>query len=347
MNLNAAITSSEREFDSSFPAIFEAMSISSDLYNKYKISEEFLTVIGISYVDTEMDSFSIPFGSNSFSPDIESSNANDVSIDPYLNMTYLSDFGLNLNSGVRLNNHSEYGSHFVFHFNPSYNFSLKNSKIKVFGSIGSAFITPSLFQLFAPGFGNSELEPQEDLTVEVGASLVRKDLFELSALFFSRNQDNMIDYVVTDFETFAGEYQNLEDEVIARGVEVEMVLKPHSSLQFTSNYAFTERKDGQFFRIPKHRINADLQYKINSSSQISTQFQFNSVRISPFLNDDFTENRILKAYSLVNLNYRQSFMKDKIQFYATVTNVFNETYEELYRFSTLGRNYRVGMSLRF
>jgi vitamin B12 transporter len=43
-------------------------------------------------------------------------------VDPYLTAVYNSDFGLNLNVGVRDNMHSVYGDHFVYNVNPSFSF---------------------------------------------------------------------------------------------------------------------------------------------------------------------------------------------------------------------------------
>jgi vitamin B12 transporter len=43
-------------------------------------------------------------------------------VDPYLTAVYNSDFGLNLNVGVR-DMHSVYGDHFVYNVNPSFSFS--------------------------------------------------------------------------------------------------------------------------------------------------------------------------------------------------------------------------------
>ena len=71
-------------------------------------------------------------------------------IDPYANVVYESDFGLNVNAGVRLNNHSEYGSHFVYSINPSFKKDLEFGYIKGLASYSTAYITPSLYQLFEP-----------------------------------------------------------------------------------------------------------------------------------------------------------------------------------------------------
>ena len=106
-----------------------------------------------------------------FEETINPEDAKFTIIDPYANMVYISDFGLNLNAGVRLNNHSEYGSHLVYSLNPSFKKDFGFGYIKGLASYSTAYITPSLYQLFEPTYGNSDLQPEENATIEVGAEI--------------------------------------------------------------------------------------------------------------------------------------------------------------------------------
>ncbi|WP_452220444.1 TonB-dependent receptor plug domain-containing protein [Lacinutrix salivirga] len=342
---NAAYNTIDREFRSDFPGKFEANSIVIDAFNKYRLSDKLLSVVGVNYVKTEMTNETIPFGSSAFTTSINPETANDNILDPYVNLTYISDFGFNANVGARLNNHSEYGSNFVYNINPSYVFKMNNNSLKVLASYSTAYITPSLYQLFAPGFGNANLQAQEDSTIEGGFEFNLAENFRVSSIYFNRKQKQFIDYVTTDFVTFEGEYQNLEDDFTVQGVEVELGYSPLTKLDFNANYTFTERKDGVIFRVPKHKINASIDYQFCERTFASLSYQFSSERTSPFLNDDFTANRTLESFSLVNFNISHSVLNNKIKLFAGVSNVFNEDYEELYRFSTKGRNYRIGFNL--
>ena len=347
ITVNSAYNTSEREYESAYPAKFESNSVIVDAFNKYKFSEKLFTIVGLNYVKTEMDSYGIPFGGTSFAPEITSDFANDEIIDPYLNATYISDYGLNLNAGLRLNNHSEYGSHFVYNVNPSYVFKKDNKTYKLMSSMSTAYITPSLYQLFAPYYGNSDLNPQEDTTIEVGIAFDLENKLSISALYFNRKQNSFIDYVILDYVTYAGEYQNLNEDYNVKGVEVELNYNPLSNIVVNANYTFTERKDGDLYRVPKHKVNASIDFDFKTKTSASLNYQFNSERISPYFNDDFTANRILKFYSLLNLNLNQVVIKDRLKLFASISNIFNKDYEELYHFSTLGRNYKLGFSLNF
>ncbi|MFX5472300.1 TonB-dependent receptor, partial [Acinetobacter baumannii] len=67
--------------------------------------------------------------------------------------------------GVRYNQHSQYGTNYTFTFNPSYQV---NANTRFFGSIATAFKTPSLFQLYDQFSGSTTLVPEKSTTVEAG-----------------------------------------------------------------------------------------------------------------------------------------------------------------------------------
>ena len=279
---NFAYSQNEREFESSFPAKFESSSIVLDVFNKYTFNLNLYSIIGVNHVSTDMNSYSISFGESGFAQDVNSELANDHIIDPYINLTYLSKSGFNLNAGLRFNNHSEYKSHLVYSFNPSYTFKIGSNKLKIMSSYNSAYITPSLYQLFAPGFGNPDLEPQEDKTIEAGLALNSSGTFELSVLYFNRSQDQYIDFAILDFDTFEGEYQNSSEDFNVDGIEVELSWEPISSLNLRANYTFTERKEAPLFRIPKHKGNLELAYAFGQDSQITLNYQYNGIEFHLF-----------------------------------------------------------------
>ncbi|MEJ6791469.1 MAG: TonB-dependent receptor plug domain-containing protein [Lacinutrix sp.] len=339
VNVNAAINTVEREFESGFPAKFYAQSLVVDAFNKYKISYNFFTVLGVNYVKSDMNN------TDDFTT-ISEQTANDENIDAYANATYLAEFGLNINAGLRLNNHSEYGSNMVYNLNPSYVLKLKDNTIKLMSSYSTAYITPSLYQLFVPGFGNANLEAQKDRTIEAGfEAKVLKDKLRFSGLYFNRAQKNAIDFVILDFVTFESEYQNIDNEFTVNGVEVELTYKPIEALVFNANYTFTENNDAAILRVPKQKVNASLGYQMCDKTFMSLDFQFTGERTSAAFEPDFIDRRTLESFSLVNFNINHKVLDNKLQLFAGVSNLLDEDCEEVYRFSTRGRNYRFGFKL--
>ena len=271
--------------------------------------------------------------------------ANTNSYAPYINIVFTSQSGLNVNGGVRLNQHSTYGSHLVYSINPFYSFQLPNQSLKLSASYSTAFITPSLYQLFAPNIGNTLLNPQEDSTLEFGLELSNPNSFDLRVTVFQRAQHNFIDYVVSNPTTFEGRYQNLSNETTVQGLETEFKYIGFKNVNLNFNYAFIESKDQQLFRIPKHKFNFSTLFDLTKKTNVSLSYQYNSERISPFQMNLVPIK--LEAYSLLNIGIAHHFFNDKLKVFANVSNVFDESYEEAYRYSTLGRNYRLGVNFNF
>ena len=318
--VNAAITKIDRETISAFSTINEAESIIVDAFNKYVINDKFYTIIGINYGDYN----------SIFAEEEGFSNS-----DPYANVVYVSDYGLNLNIGGRLNNHSEYGSQFVYNINPSYNFDLNKGYTKVFGSYATSFIAPNLSQLFGFFGANPDLKPEENKTIEGGLEYNSKDGIRLSGVYFNRNEKNTI--------VFTSAYENSEEDATVQGFEVEAELDLIENLQLTANYTFTELIDGERIRLPKHRANANLGYDFSNETYAAINLQYVGDRSD--LDFSTFSNTELDAYTLFNLYFSHKILDDKMKLFITLDNILNEDYFEILGYTTRGRNVSVGFNL--
>lgn len=344
--VNAAYNDVEREIKSSYPSMFNAQSIVVDAYNRYNFNDTFYTVIGLNYQDNQMESFSIPFGETDFSQAINPDNAQFTITDPYANVVYVSDFGLNVNAGLRLNNHSEYGSHLVYNLNPSYKFDVDFGYIKGLASYSTAFITPSLYQLFEPSYGNADLKPEENQTIEVGAEVAIKDKATFSLVYFNRNEDNFIDFV--DTGSFVYQYQNVSESFTASGLEFVAQAKIVEGLGVNVNATYTSVDEDLSLRIPEIKANARIDYALSKQTQMSLSYQYNDEREDTFYNSSTFENEIvtLESYGLLDFYVSHSILKNKLLFFANVTNILNEDYQELFGYSTRGRGVNLGFNLK-
>ncbi|MBU3821702.1 TonB-dependent receptor [Flavobacteriaceae bacterium XHP0103] len=322
LQINAAYTKISRETISDFSTVHEAKSYVIDAFNKYVFNKQFHTIVGLNYANYE----SVFAGEESFS-----------NTDPYLNVVYVSDFGLNLNAGARLNNHSEYGSHFVYSLNPSYSLPLESGYMKVFGSYATSFIAPNLSQLFGFFGANPNLEPEENLTKEIGLEFANNEGLRVSALYFNRDEENTIIYTTG--------YENATDDAIVHGVEVEALYSGIKDLTISANYTFAELKDGVRLRLPKHKINANFGYNISKNTYASLGYQF----IGDRTDTDFSiyQDVTLKSFSLVDLYFSHKLIKNKLKLFVNATNLLNEDYTEIVGYTTKGRNVSVGMNLNF
>lgn len=345
ITVNAAYNDVERKIESGFPSIFNSQSVIVDAFNRYNFNDKFYTVLGVNYQDNQMESFAIPFGETDFSQSINPDNAHFTITDPYANVVYISDFGLNVNAGVRVNNHSEYGSHLVYSINPSYKKELKFGYIKGLLSYSTAFIAPSLYQLFEPSYGNTDLKPEENQTFEIGAELYIKDKATLSLVYFNRNEEQFIDFV--DTGGFVFQYQNISESFTASGLEFVANISAIKKLNINANVTYTSLDEDLSIRIPELKINARLDYQLCNKTMLGLAYQFNDDREDVFFNSNtfVSETVNLDSYMLLDFYISHKIIKNKMTVFANVTNIFNEEYQELFGFTTRGRGINLGFNL--
>ncbi|PPK95465.1 vitamin B12 transporter [Nonlabens xylanidelens] len=350
---NGVTTATRRDTRSGFPSLYNANGISIDLYNKYtfQLTEEssLKTILGFNFKNETYEDFSIPFGSTEFAQNADKDNVNFQIYDPYFNVVYLSGTGFNVNAGARYNSHSNYDGKLVYNINPSYRFNLGDNTLKAYASYSTAYITPSLFQLYANGFGNEELEPEENKTLEAGISW-SKNSSSLGVTVFQREEDNLVQFVTVDPVNFISQYQNVEEELTARGVEVMGQTVLFDKVNLTANYTFTERENvPQLRRIPKHKVNASARVEVLKRAFLTARYQYNHQRADAFfdLNTFSTQNVELKSYQLVDLDATYKLNSKDVTFFASVSNLLDEDYQEAVGFQTRGRTYKVGVRLGF
>lgn len=325
VNLTASYSKFERNFISSFPFSAEGENIILDVYNKYTFNKKFYTILGLNVIDNQV----------TFDED-EDFNI----IDPYVNAVYVSDFGLNINAGVRLNNHSEYGSNLTYNINPSYVYKFSGNKyLKIFGSYSTSFITPSLSQLFGSFGPNPDLDPEEDLTIEGGLELKLSNKFRASALYFDRQEEDVIlfDFTLGNF--------NSPEEINTSGIEFEASYNPIKKLSINANYTFVDNEDGAGILIPENKANLSLGYAFSKRTFVSLAAQYTDERTS----NDFREFPAalvtLDDFTLVNLSFSHTLKDNSIKFFGNIDNLFNEDYQDVFGFTTRGFNVRVGVTL--
>jgi len=338
----------DREIESSFPAIYDANSSTFDAFGSYTLTNKLTILTGVNGNFSSFNSFTIPFGSNEFSQDVSEDVAKFDAIDPYVNATYISSFGLNLSAGVRLNNHSNYGTHFVYNVNPSYGFDFGKGTFKVLASYSTAYITPSLFQLYHPIYGNPDLEPEENATVEAGFEFSQSKDFRVSAVYFNRDETNFVDFVTVDPILFVFQYQNTTENFSASGVEIEVFKRLGNNITLSGNYSLTEADERFAVRIPKHKANVNMGYTLKKKTFFGLSYQYTGDREDVFFDPITFESAetTLEGFGLLNFDVAHE-ISNNVKVFVNLSNILDESYEELYRFQTRGRNFRFGFTLSF
>ncbi len=325
VHLNTAYTTYDSESKSAFPNMFTGKNVVLDVYNKYNFNNQFYTILGLNYSKDET-----AFLQNEYFE----------ITDPYANVVYLSDFGLNVNVGARVNTHTAYGNHFVYNVNPSFSFKTDKGYLKILGSYATSYITPSLTQLFGNFGANPDLEPEDNRTIEGGFEYALTNTFRLSSLYFNRKEENFVFY-----DNATSTFNNAENTINAQGVEVVFTWMAAKNSTFTANYTYTERKGDNAIRIPKHKLNAVFAYSFNERASASLGYALTGERSDTDFSDFPFVDIPLKSFSLVDLYLGYEIIPNRLKVFLSANNLLNETYTEIIGYTTKGRNVRMGFNL--
>lgn len=319
-------------------SLYESRSVVLDGFNKYNFNNEFSLIVGANYQFHDMLS-QTPFAT------IENEVAKFNILDGYTTLVYNSSFGLNVNVGGRLNHHDEYGNNFVYNFNPSYNFKT-SFPLKVLVSYSTAFITPSLYQLYSE-YGNTDLTPEENVTIEAGFETELWDKkIKLSAVGFYRDQNDAIDFFYNP-DTFEAYYVNVDGKSKAKGVETTVSVALTEKVSLNGNYTFTQVDKMLDRLIPKHKANASIDFQPTKRTLFNLNYQYFNARNDAFYNGTtFAVDTIqLGSYQLLNALAKYELIQNRLTVFGTVTNIFNEEFVENAGYSTRGRNFRLGVNI--
>mgnify|MGYP001487058133 CR=1 FL=1 len=343
--LNSGFTRLKRDYDELSTwtntvdnSLYESRSVVLDAFNKHNFNKEFALIVGANYQFHDMLS-QTPFAT------IENEAAKFNILDGYTTLVYNSSFGLNVNAGARLNHHSEYGNNLVYNFNPSFNFKT-SFPLKVLASYSTAFITPSLYQLYSE-YGNTGLTPEKNKTIEAGfeTELLNKKV-KLNAVGFYRDQNNAIDFYFnsTTFESF---YINIDGRSKAKGIETALSLFLTEKINLNANYTFTQVDIILNRLIPKHKANVSIDFQPNKRALLNLNYQYIDARKDAFFNGNtFAVDTIqLGSYQLLNALAKYELIQNRLTVFGTVTNIFNEEFVENAGYSTRGRNFKLGINI--
>jgi vitamin B12 transporter len=203
---------------------------------------------------------------------------------------------------------------------------------------------------------NPHLKPEENRAFEAGFEQgFFGGKYQLSGVYFNNLFRNQIDFAITDPNTFAGQYQNI-DESMAHGAEVQFTGKLSSRLSLTSAYVYTSsqilvqpfafdplHQPGQpLLRRPKHSGNFLLTYL---GSRWGANLGGSFVGRRP--DSDFLGFNVTHAagYARVDLGGWYA-INSRVTAYANVENALNDHYNEVVGYPALTANFRAGVRFR-
>jgi vitamin B12 transporter len=203
---------------------------------------------------------------------------------------------------------------------------------------------------------NPLLRPERNRAFEAG---FEQGLFggkyQLSGVYFNNLFRDQIDFAITNPNTFAGQYQNI-DESMAHGAEAQLTGTLSSRLSLTGAYVYTSsqilvqpfasdslHQPGQpLLRRPKHSGSILLTY-LGSRWGANLGGSFVGRRAD----DDFLGFNINHAagYARIDLGGWYA-ITSRITAYANVENALNDHYNEVVGYPALTANVRAGVRFR-
>jgi vitamin B12 transporter len=318
---------------------YTGKSFNLDLVNKYEFSSKFQLITGINYQEHSNNSIT-PFAT------IDKEVANFNTFDPYASFVYVGDNGLSINVGGRLNMHNVYGNQFVYDGNLALSlFKNEDATVKIFTSFSTAFIAPSLYQLYDGFSGNIDLNPETNETFEIGFDYNYKDWLQLDLVYFNRKE---IDAIIYDNTTFT--YGNGSSD--ANGIELNTKVIPTSYLTVNASYTYVDRDVFEDFNdyIPENKFVLGLDITPFDKAFFNITYRNIGERTIFDRYGSFGtagEDIILESYQVLDFMANYKLLDNKLTVFAGITNLLDEDYDDIYGYSTRGRNYKLGVRFQF
>ena len=241
-----------------------------------------------------------------------------------------------INLGLRLNSHTEFGSS----FNPELGLLYKNGDLKSNLKISRSSKTPTFKQRYYESStlqGNPYLKMESATNYQLGNSI--KIIDNLSAnlnLFYSKIDDGISgSYNENGIYT----YENVTSST-RKGYEAGFDWKINNTLNIDTSYLYLVFKNDDTWLYlpakPKHKIQSDIYatYK-NFKANIGGYY------VSESFNDS-KNTEILKGYFIANSKIEYEYKNMK--FYVEVENLFDKDYYVHLGYPAAGRTYLFGLN---
>jgi vitamin B12 transporter len=267
--------------------------------------------------------------------------------------------GLTLNGGARYSDQSRFGGNTVLSAGAVYT---PNQGATVFrASYSEGYKAPSLYQMFSI-YGVDDLSPEKAKGWEVGAEHAFGEALKLSATWFQRDTDNLIDfaycptsgaqpevcYIPGTQTTRFGYYANVR-AAKARGLE--LAAAGRLGVFFAEgNYSWIKAEDRtegsstygrQLQRVPRHLANAEAGIDLPQGLRASVAARYSGESFNAA-----TGTAKLDDYWLVDLRAQWQVMEGLIV-QGRVENLTDKDYETVAGYGTLGRTVTLGLRSRF
>ena len=346
--LGVALTDYDRSFDNPVDAghpddlsnsRYRSRLLKADWQNQLRLDENHSLVFGVEAEDEEGESEY--FSDGMFGPYVDTfSRRSARTTGLYLQDHMTVGESLFATIGLRVDDHSRFGSEATFRGAFSYKAGNRGTRLK--GSYGTGFKAPSLFQLYS-SFGSDSLSPEESSGWDAGIEQhLAGGRLVLGATWFQNDFDNLIQF---DGGSFT--YANLV-RVETRGFEFIASGQPTDRIDLMLGYTWTDTEDRntgeELLRRPGGKLSLAAHFQVTSSLGLNLDLiQVGSRDDLDFAT--FPAARVeLPEYTLLNLAARWQ-VTPRVRLHARVENAMDEEYQEVLGYGAPGLGAYAGIQL--
>jgi outer membrane cobalamin receptor len=203
---------------------------------------------------------------------------------------------------------------------------------------------------------NPNLKAEENRAFEAGFQQgLFSGKYSFTATYYNNLFHNQIDFAIIDFNTFEGQYQNI-DKALAHGAELELKGRITTRLAVDAgyNYASTQILSQPFAFDDLHAPGAPLLRRPKHSG--SLLFTYSGNRWGANLGGSFIGRRADSDFLIFNITHAPGYARvdaggwysihPRVTAYFNVENLLDKQYQEVVGYPALGINVRAGLRFR-
>ncbi len=223
---------------------------------------------------------------------------------------------------------------------------------ELFCGIASRTRFPTLIQLYDSRSGNSELEAERSLNLNLGARQQAGDTLTLTFELFAHR---IRDWISRDGSDTDSLYRNYA-EVRMRGFTTVLEWCPVETISFQIDYTYNHASDRSDDRltdavrlVPKHKLGWLAEWHLPTTEtriQLSGYFVADTYSQLPSPSDTTAEPVKASEAPVINLRISQK-LREKTEIYAVIDNILDRDYEYEDSYPAPGREFRIGLSAGF
>ena len=247
----------------------------------------------------------------------------------------------NVTPGIRFDHNSQYGNH----TSPSLTIGYKaDEATNYYISYKKFFRAPSLLELYYPGGGNPNLDPETGYTVELGAAHKFNDTLSGTLSVYRQWADNQI--------TWIGSGYTNTGKMINTGVNASLNkdFGAHVTATLGYSYIHADTNNLNISYLPKHELNIGVDYH-NANFKASV---WGRGIIDRYTSSGHSAMKDYSSFWVWDFNADYEITKG-VSVFAKVNNIFDQFYTDIGAsydpygtwYSAPGRNFEIGLQYQF